>query len=156
MSLVWQQVKTYTDIFYEKADGIAKVTINRPEKRNAFRPETIMQMYEAFIDAMLSAPVTSGGATFEAGGPKELVRTVGINLSHSGGDSSWSLCNRSFTQPPLATRRSSPTQVENSFAPAGSEKATALYECVPSPCSAMSLPDANSPPSTLMLARQGR
>ena len=51
MNPVWQQVKAFTDIRYEKADGIAKVTINRPEKRNAFRPETIMQMYEAFIDA---------------------------------------------------------------------------------------------------------
>jgi len=47
----WKQVKTFSDIIYEKADGIAKVTINRPEKRNAFRPETVFQMYEAFADA---------------------------------------------------------------------------------------------------------
>ena len=40
----------------------------------------------AFVEAMLSAAVTASGATFEAGGPKELVRTVGLNLSHSGGD----------------------------------------------------------------------
>ena len=67
MSLVWQQVKTYTDIRYEKADGIAKVTINRPEKRNAFRPETIMQMYEAFIDAREDPTV--GVVLFTGAGP---------------------------------------------------------------------------------------
>jgi len=47
----WKSVKAYKDILYHKADGIAKVTINRPEKRNAFRPETIFEMYDAFIDA---------------------------------------------------------------------------------------------------------
>jgi naphthoate synthase len=51
MSPTWKSVKKYSDIVYEKADGIAKVTINRPEKRNAFRPETVAQMYEAFADA---------------------------------------------------------------------------------------------------------
>ena len=52
MSLpAWTVVKTYTDILYHKTDGIAKVTINRPEKRNAFRPETVTQLYDAFIDA---------------------------------------------------------------------------------------------------------
>jgi naphthoate synthase len=47
----WQRAGEYSDIIYEKAGGIAKVTINRPEKRNAFRPETVSQMYEAFSDA---------------------------------------------------------------------------------------------------------
>jgi naphthoate synthase len=51
MSPTWKPVKHYSDILYEKTDGIAKVTINRPEKRNAFRPETVAQMYEAFADA---------------------------------------------------------------------------------------------------------
>ena len=52
MSLpAWKVAKTYTDILYHKTDGIAKVTINRPEKRNAFRPETVTQLYDAFIDA---------------------------------------------------------------------------------------------------------
>ncbi len=46
---LWQTVKSYRDIKFEKtADGIAKVTINRPEVRNAFRPETIREMQEAF------------------------------------------------------------------------------------------------------------
>lgn len=49
--LNWEKVKEYKDIIYEKNDGIAKITINRPEKRNAFRPETVNEMYEAFIDS---------------------------------------------------------------------------------------------------------
>jgi len=45
----WQPVKTFQDIKYEKTDdGIAKITINRPEVRNAFRPETVMEMQVAF------------------------------------------------------------------------------------------------------------
>ncbi len=51
MNFDWQKVKDYQDIIYEKMDGIAKVTINRPEVRNAFRPETIIEMYDAFVDA---------------------------------------------------------------------------------------------------------
>jgi naphthoate synthase len=47
----WKTAKTYTDILYHKADGIAKITINRPEKRNAFRPQTVSEMYDAFCDA---------------------------------------------------------------------------------------------------------
>lgn len=51
MSFNWIKVKNYQDIIYEKMDGKAKITINRPEKRNAFRPETVFEMYEAFSDA---------------------------------------------------------------------------------------------------------
>ncbi len=51
MSFNWIKVKNYQDIIYEKMDGIAKITINRPEKRNAFRPETVFEMYDAFSDA---------------------------------------------------------------------------------------------------------
>jgi naphthoate synthase len=51
MSYNWKKVKEYTDIIYEKMDGIAKITINRPEVRNAFRPETVNEMYDAFSDA---------------------------------------------------------------------------------------------------------
>lgn len=51
MSFNWIKSKSYKDIIYEKMDGIAKITINRPEKRNAFRPETVFEMYDAFSDA---------------------------------------------------------------------------------------------------------
>ena len=46
---MWTPIKTYTDIKLEKTDdGIAKITINRPEVRNAFRPQTVKEMLEAF------------------------------------------------------------------------------------------------------------
>lgn len=47
----WVKFKEYQDINYEKMDGIAKISINRPEVRNAFRPETVLEMHEAFADA---------------------------------------------------------------------------------------------------------
>ena len=48
MSVEWVKVKDYTDIIFEKAEGIGKITINRPEVRNAFRPETLTELIEAF------------------------------------------------------------------------------------------------------------
>lgn len=51
MSFNWIKVKDYQDIVYEKMGGIAKITINRPEVRNAFRPETVSEMFDAFVDA---------------------------------------------------------------------------------------------------------
>ena len=51
MSFKWIKAKDYSDIIYETMDGIAKITINRPEVRNAFRPETVAEMYDAFTNA---------------------------------------------------------------------------------------------------------
>jgi naphthoate synthase len=48
---VWKNAKSYTDIRYEHTDGIAKITINRPEVRNAFRPLTVNEMRDALQDA---------------------------------------------------------------------------------------------------------
>lgn len=46
---MWTPIKTFTDIKLEKTeDGVAKITINRPEVRNAFRPLTVKEMLEAF------------------------------------------------------------------------------------------------------------
>jgi naphthoate synthase len=50
-ALDWQKAGEFTDILYEKAEGIAKITINRPEVRNAFRPLTVQEMIEALDDA---------------------------------------------------------------------------------------------------------
>ncbi|HEX8648920.1 MAG TPA: 1,4-dihydroxy-2-naphthoyl-CoA synthase [Thermoleophilaceae bacterium] len=43
----WQAAGDYTDIRYETAEGIAKITIDRPEVRNAFRPETLIEVSDA-------------------------------------------------------------------------------------------------------------
>ena len=46
---MWTEAQSFTDIRYETtADGIAKITINRPEVRNAFRPQTVREMLAAF------------------------------------------------------------------------------------------------------------
>jgi naphthoate synthase len=44
----WRPAAEYEDIRYEIADGIAKITIDRPELRNAFRPETVIELRDAF------------------------------------------------------------------------------------------------------------
>ncbi|MEJ2386426.1 MAG: enoyl-CoA hydratase-related protein, partial [Chromatiaceae bacterium] len=43
----------YEDILYQRAEGIARITINRPEVRNAFRPETVQELIDAFRQAHL-------------------------------------------------------------------------------------------------------
>ncbi len=89
----WKVAKTYTDILYHKADGIAKVTINRPAKRNAFRPETVAQMHDAFADAREdpsvgvilltgAGPHTDGKYAFCAGGDQSVRGPAG----YVGGD----------------------------------------------------------------------
>jgi naphthoate synthase len=47
----WRPDGEYEDIRYEIADGIAKITIDRPEVRNAFRPETVIELSDAFTRA---------------------------------------------------------------------------------------------------------
>ena len=78
----WTKVKDYQDIEYEKVEGIAKVTINRPEKRNAFRPRTVAEMYEAFLDAREDASI--GVVLLTGAGP----HTDGKYAFCSGGDQS--------------------------------------------------------------------
>lgn len=49
MADIWISIKEYQDIKFERTeDGIAKITINRPEVRNAFRPQTVKEMKDAF------------------------------------------------------------------------------------------------------------
>jgi len=50
--VTWQSAAEFSDIRYEKCEeGIAKITINRPEVRNAFRPHTVVEMMQALSDA---------------------------------------------------------------------------------------------------------
>jgi naphthoate synthase len=78
MPIAWKKVREYTDILYERADGIAKVTINRPEVRNAFRPETIMELIDAFAhvrdDASVGVVLLTGAGTeaFCSGGDQRV------------------------------------------------------------------------------------
>lgn len=50
-SIQWKSAGEFEDIKYEKAEGIAKITINRPQVRNAFRPQTVHEMSRALNDA---------------------------------------------------------------------------------------------------------
>ncbi|MBW2732063.1 MAG: 1,4-dihydroxy-2-naphthoyl-CoA synthase [Deltaproteobacteria bacterium] len=51
MTIQWKRCGDYSDIEYDVAEGIAKITINRPEVRNAFRPHTVMEMIDALARA---------------------------------------------------------------------------------------------------------
>src|SRR5216684_9000836 len=51
MPVAWKQERPYQDILYETAEGMAKITINRPQVRNAFRPQTLFELQDAFARA---------------------------------------------------------------------------------------------------------
>ncbi len=53
----WVNGKDYQEIIYQTLDGIAKITINRPERRNAFTPLTAMELYDAFSVARDDASI---------------------------------------------------------------------------------------------------
>ncbi|ADI63321.1 1,4-dihydroxy-2-naphthoyl-CoA synthase [Trichormus azollae] len=82
METTWKTVTTYEDILYQKTDGIAKITINRPHKRNAFLPKTVFELYEAFCDAREDTNI--GVVLFTGAGP----HTDGKYAFCSGGDQS--------------------------------------------------------------------
>jgi len=77
-ALAWKMVREFQDILFEKADGIAKITINRPEVRNAFRPRTIQELIQAFEAAREDADVGvivltgAGGEAFCSGGDQRV------------------------------------------------------------------------------------
>jgi naphthoate synthase len=80
--IVWRSAGKFSDILYHKAGGIARVTINRPAKRNAFRPETVAQLIAAFTDAREDPSV--GVVLLTGAGP----HTDGKYAFCSGGDQS--------------------------------------------------------------------
>ena len=59
MTLQWKSVEgfEFNDVLYEHAEGIGKLTINRPEVRNAFRPETVRELSRAFNHAHQDAQI---------------------------------------------------------------------------------------------------
>ena len=79
----WKSAATFTDILYEKAEGIAKITINRPEVRNAFRPLTVKEMRQALDDARNDASIGvviltgAGDLAFCSGGDQRVRGTGG-------------------------------------------------------------------------------
>ena len=80
MKAEWKTAREYADILYVKWNGIAKVTINRPHRRNAFTPDTVDELLDAFRDA---ANDTSTGVVLLTGaGP----HTDGKYAFCSGGD----------------------------------------------------------------------
>lgn len=78
----WQPIKEYREILFELFDGIAKITINRPEKRNAFTPLTVQEMIDAMVicreDPRIKVIVLTGAGdqAFCSGGDQS-VRGVG-------------------------------------------------------------------------------
>ena len=74
----WEPAASYEDLIYERAEGLAKITINRPEVRNAFRPQTIAELRDAFArardDIEVGAVIFTGAGNeaFCAGGDQRI------------------------------------------------------------------------------------
>ena len=85
---VWEDIKKYQDIKLQRKGAVAKITINRPEVRNAFRPQTVMEMKSAFdwtrenSDIGVVILTGEGKEAFSAGGDQK-VRSKG---GYVGGD----------------------------------------------------------------------
>ncbi|SHN32195.1 1,4-Dihydroxy-2-naphthoyl-CoA synthase [Cyclobacterium lianum] len=77
----WKKVKEYQDITYHKCDGVARIAFNRPEVRNAFRPQTTSELYEAFLDAREDTEIGVVLLSAEGPSPKD-----GVYSFCSGGD----------------------------------------------------------------------
>ena len=77
----WKTVKKFNDITYKKSDGVARIAFNRPEVRNAFRPKTTSELYEAFYDAQEDTSIGVILLSAEGPSPKD-----GVYSFCSGGD----------------------------------------------------------------------
>ena len=89
MTIAWQRSGSYEDVIYETAEGIAKVTINRPRVRNAFRPQTLFELKEAFADAHEDAAIgvvilTGAGSEAFCSGGDQRVRGHGGYVGDDG------------------------------------------------------------------------
>lgn len=81
MTIDWKTVKEFEDITYKKCNGVARIAFNRPNVRNAFRPKTTSELYEAFYDAYEDASI--GVVLLSAEGPST---KDGVYSFCSGGD----------------------------------------------------------------------
>ncbi len=78
MTVEWINERHYDDILYQTYNGIAKITINRPEVRNAFRPHTVQELLDAFAyardDSSIGVIVLAGAGddAFCAGGDQKV------------------------------------------------------------------------------------
>lgn len=77
----WVDVKKYEDITYRKRNGVARIAFNRPEVRNAFRPTTVFELYEALTDAREDRSIGVILLSGEGPSPKD-----GVYAFCSGGD----------------------------------------------------------------------
>ena len=77
----WITAKEYVDITYRKKNGVARIAFNRPEVRNAFRPKTVSELFEAFIDAREDQTIGVVLLSAEGPSPKD-----GVYSFCSGGD----------------------------------------------------------------------
>jgi len=77
----WETAKEYVDITYRKRNGVARIAFNRPEVRNAFRPKTVSELYEAFVDAREDRQIGVVLLSAEGPSPKD-----GVYAFCSGGD----------------------------------------------------------------------
>jgi naphthoate synthase len=89
-SPTWTRHPGYEDVIYETSgDGIARITINRPEVRNAFRPQTVTEMIRAFDDARDDASIgvvilTGAGSDAFCSGGDQRVRGTGGYVGTDG------------------------------------------------------------------------
>ncbi|MCK9519107.1 MAG: 1,4-dihydroxy-2-naphthoyl-CoA synthase [Dehalococcoidia bacterium] len=78
MPVNWQPAGDFQDILYQKADGMARISFNRPEVHNAFTPTTIVELLKAFTDAREDPRVGvvlftgEGGRAFCSGGDQRV------------------------------------------------------------------------------------
>ncbi|HEV8359475.1 MAG TPA: 1,4-dihydroxy-2-naphthoyl-CoA synthase [Candidatus Thermoplasmatota archaeon] len=77
MGVQWIEARRFEDITYHQAEGIARIAFNRPEVRNAFRPETVLELKQALRDAWDDASV--GVVLLTGNGPAK--------------DGSWAFCS---------------------------------------------------------------
>jgi len=88
----WVKAKEYKEIIYEKAEGIAKITINRPERRNSFTVLTMKEMVDALRVAKADKEVAvivftgAGDKAFCAGGDIQMEMDVGEGMEFPPAD----------------------------------------------------------------------